>query len=133
MVYEGTTLAVKRIVWILTAPLFIVLAIFLVINAHPVPVDVWIFEEEIRLSWILLATLFAGFLTGATVMWISGSKRRRLGREARFRSSHLEREVIHLKREVDRAKEAVKAVAPRVAAGAGGERTGGLPAVSTGR
>ena len=124
---EGTTLAVKRISWILTAPLFILLAVFLVINAHPVPVDVWIFEEELRLSWVLLATLFTGFLAGATVMWISGSKRRRLGREARFRSSHLEREVIRLKREVERARESGRPAAPAVV------RAGGLPAVSTGR
>lgn len=117
----------KRISWIVTAPLFLLLAVFLVINAHPVTVDVWIFQEELRLSWILLAALFAGFLAGAVVMWISGSKRRRLGREARFRSSHLEREVIRLKREVERAKEVGAA-----ATAAGRERTG-VPAISTGR
>ncbi len=124
----------KRISWILTIPLVLVVLIFSIANRHLVDLDLWPLALSFSLPVfvLMLGTLFVGFLAGGTVAWLSGAKSRQRGRESRFRSNHLEREVIRLKREVERAKESGLS-APPAAPGAASRRTGNLPAVSTGR
>ena len=126
----------KRISWIVTIPLMVVVLVFSIANRQAVDLDLWPLALSFSLPVfvLMLGTLFVGFLAGGTVAWLSGGKHRARGRESRFRSNHLEREVIRLKREVERAKESgAPAAAPGVAPGAATGRTDNLPAVSTGR
>ena len=87
------------------------LVIFSLANRGHVSLDLWPFKESVTLplSWLLLGALFAGLLIGGTIAWLSGAKVRRRARELRFDKTHLEREVIRLKREVERAKGATPA------------------------
>ncbi len=124
----------RRISWIVTLPLMAVVIVLSIFNRAPVTIDLWPLGElpPLPLSFLVLGAIFVGFLAGALVMWISASRGRRRAREAKFRSSHLEREVIRLQREVDRAKQQSP---PAPAAGPRG-RTGegtSVPAVSSGR
>ncbi len=112
----------------------LVALIFSIANRHTVELDLWPLALSFNLPVfvLMLGILFVGFLAGGTVAWLSGAKSRQRGRESRFRSNHLEREVIRLTRDVERAKES-GASAPPAAPGAASRRTGNLPAVSAGR
>lgn len=96
----------RHISWIVTLPLMLALVVFSLANRGEVSLDLWPFNESIALplSWLLLLALFIGLLVGGTVAWLSGAKSRRRARELRFDKAHLEREVIRLRREVERAK-----------------------------
>lgn len=112
----------------------VVVIVFSLANRGAVTVDLWPFDlkEQIPLSWLLLGALFAGFLIGGVVMWLSGAKARHRARDLRFDKAHLEREVIRLRREVERSTERTS----RSAASSADRGTGGkssLPMVSSGR
>ncbi len=99
--------AVKHISWIVTLPLMLV-----------------------------LATLFLGLLIGGVIVWLSGARNRRRARELRFDKTYLEREVIRLKRDVERAKDAAAESSPHVlppSADNGSGRARSLPAAAAGR
>ena len=124
----------RRISWIVTLPLMAVVIVLSIFNRAPVTIDLWPLGEQVTLplSFLVLGGIFVGFLAGALIMWISASRGRRRAREAKFRSSHLEREVIRLQREVDRAKQQTPptpAAGPRGGTGEGAS----VPAVSSGR
>ena len=131
----------KRLSWIVTLPLMLVLVVFSLANRGEVAVDLWPFNQSLvlPLSWLLLGALFVGLLIGGAVAWLSGAKVRRRARELRFDKTHLEREVIRLTREVARAKAAAapessaspSAGALPAAANDGAARS--LPAASAGR
>ena len=125
----------RRISWIVTVPLMLVLVVFSVANRDPVAIDLWPFNLQtppVPLSVLVLGAIFLGFLAGAFIMWISASRGRRRARDAKFRSSHLEREVIRLQREVDRAKQQTPPTPAAGPRGGTGEGTS-VPAVSSGR
>jgi uncharacterized integral membrane protein len=130
--------AVKHISWIVTLPLMLALVIFSLANRARVQLDLWPFSwqhEPIPLSWLLLAALFVGLLIGGGVVWLSGAKNRRRARELRFDKTYLEREVIRLKREVERAQGAAAvssahALPPSANNGSGRARS--LPAATAG-
>ncbi len=127
--------AMRRISWIVTVPLMLVLVVFSVVNRDRVPIDLWPFDLQtvpLPISFLVLGGIFVGFLAGALIMWISASRGRRRAREAKFRSSHLEREVIRLQREVDRAKQQTPPTPAAGPRGGTGEGTS-VPAVSSGR
>ncbi len=98
----------RHISWIVTLPLMLALVVFSLANRGEVSLDLWPFNESVTwpLSWLLLIALFVGLLAGGTVAWLSGAKSRRRARELRFDKAHLEREVIRLRREAERAKSA---------------------------
>lgn len=128
----------KRLSWIITLPLMLALVIFSIANRGAVSLDLWPFREGITLplSWLLLGALFVGLLIGGAVAWLSGAKSRRRARELRFDKAHLEREVIRLKREVERAQGAGapssrQALPP--SAGNGSGRGPSLPSATAGR
>ncbi len=131
----------KHISWIVTLPLMLALVIFSLANRSTlVQLDLWPFnswpdEPTIPLSWLLLATLFLGLLIGGAVVWLSGARNRRRARELRFDKTYLEREVIRLKRDVERAKDAAAASSPHVlppSADNGSGRARSLPAATAG-
>lgn len=129
----------KHISWIVTLPLMLALVVFSLANRGDVSLDLWPFKEStppMPLSWLLLATLFLGLLIGGAVVWLSGAKNRRRARELRFDKAHLEREVIRLKREAERAKDtasasSLAALPPSASNGSGRGRS--LPAATAGR
>jgi uncharacterized integral membrane protein len=130
---------VKHISWIVTLPLMLVVVIFSLANRGDVSLDLWPFKESITLPLFLplLGAMFVGLLIGGAVAWLSGARNRRRARELRFDKSHLEREVIRLKREVERAKGAaappssLHALPPSASNGSGRGRS--LPAATAGR
>jgi uncharacterized integral membrane protein len=101
----------KHLSWIVTLPLMLALVIFSLANRGEVSVDLWPFEESfaLPLSWLMLGSLFVGVFAGGVAAWLSGAKTRRRARELKYDKAHLEREVIRLKREVERAKGADEA------------------------
>lgn len=125
----------RRLSWIVTLPLMLVLVVFSLANRGEVSLDLWPFNESVTLplAWLLLAALFIGLLIGGGVAWLSGAKHRRRARELRFDKTHLERETIRLKREVERLKAAASHGATQAlppAANNGSGRTRSLPAES---
>jgi len=129
---------VRRISWIVTLPLLLALVIFSLANRGEVSLDLWPFKESITLplSWLLLGALFVGLLVGGGVAWLSGARHRRRARELRFDKTHLEREVMRLKREVERTKETAAPTVPHAlppSANNGSGRARSLPAASAGR
>ena len=90
------------------------LVVFSLANRGEASLDLWPFSESITLplSWLLLIALFVGLIVGGTVAWLSGAKSRRRARELRFDKAHLEREVIRLRRDVERAKSAASPSKP---------------------
>jgi len=130
--------AVKHISWIVTLPLMLALVIFSLANRGDVSLDLWPFKESITLplSWLLLVALLVGLLIGGVIAWLSGARNRRRARELRFDKTYLEREVIRLKREVERAKDAAAASSPHAlppSANNGSGRARSLPAATAGR
>lgn len=136
----------KHISWIVTLPLTLVLVVFSLANREPVSVDFWPFgwQQTLPLSWLVLGSLFAGFLIGGVIMWLSGARARHRARDLRFDKTHLEREVIRLKREVERVKgqaaqdtqtpqTPATSRAPAIAARNGQAGASPLPAVPSGR
>ena len=129
--------AVKHISWIVTLPLMLALVIFSLANRGYVSLDLWPFKESITLplSWLLLAALFVGLLIGGVIVWLSGTRNRRRARELRFDKTYLEREVIRLKREVERATSAAAVSSPHAlppSANNGSGRARSLPAATAG-
>jgi uncharacterized integral membrane protein len=104
----------KRLSWIVTLPLMLVVVVFSLANRGPVSLDLWPFKESITLPLFvpLLVAVFIGLVIGGVVAWFSGGKKRRRARDLRFDKAHLEREVIRLNREVERAKSAGSAEPP---------------------
>lgn len=134
--------AVKHISWIVTLPLMLALVIFSLANRGDVSLDLWPFKESITLplSWLLLVALFVGLVIGGVIAWLSGARNRRRARELRFDKTYLEREVIRLKREVERATGATAPSSPHAAqhalppsANNGSGRARSLPAATAGR
>ena len=129
----------RRLSWIVTLPLMLALVVFSLANRGEVSLDLWPFNESITLplAWLLLAALFIGLLIGGGVAWLSGARHRQRARELRFDKTHLERETIRLKREVERLKAATsqgaspgaqQALPPSASNGSGRARS--LPADS---
>jgi len=70
---------VKRFRWPITAPLALILIVFAVNNRHFVDVSLWPLDFIMRLPLFVLVFIgvFAGFLAGAMVAWVSSAQRHR--------------------------------------------------------
>ena len=96
----------KYILWVITLPLVIAVAVFSVANRGLVEISLWPFTSvTLPLYLLLLASLFVGFLLGGLVAYFSAGSLRARAREARYRAEMLERENARLKRDTVRAKE----------------------------
>lgn len=96
----------KRLSWILTLPLLLVVVVFAVTNRQEVTVEfLWPLEYSVpvRLSVAIFISLLAGLLIGGLAAWLSAGQTRRRARRLRRRADELEREVAWLRRERDRA------------------------------
>lgn len=76
----------KRLHWLITAPLALILIVLAVNNRHVVDVSLWPFDFIIRwpLFVFLYIGIFMGFLAGAAVAWTSAVRR---GRRVRRRQA----------------------------------------------
>lgn len=105
----------RRLAWIVTLPLTLVVVIFAVANRNTyVELDLFPFDLNgypVPLLLLVLACLLFGFLCGIVVMWLSAGKARRRARESYYRASNLEREVTYLKRKQHEAAEQAAAKA----------------------
>ncbi len=96
--------------WILTLPLFLIVGAFAVANMESVALDFWPFQltYPVPASFLILGSVFAGFLIGGLVTWASAGRQRRRARAARNRIALLEREVqiLHSEKALAEAKAA---------------------------
>ena len=125
----GPAANVKRLSWILTLPLIIVIVGFTVFNLEPITLDRWPFAlttPPVPLSMALLGGLFFGLLIGGLATWLSAGRMRRRGRRARRRVEELEREVARLRQERERATSATPAAAEGGHAGLPGAAAGAV-------
>jgi uncharacterized integral membrane protein len=92
---------VKRVSWILTIPLAVVIVVFATTNRRWVVVDLWPLELSVDLPLfvLILGCLFVGLIAGSAITWLSAAKSRHGGRKAARRVTELEREVARLDRE----------------------------------
>jgi len=89
----------KRLSWIITLPIMVVVVLFAVANTAPTTINLW------PLPWILepplysivFGGLFVGFLGGGLAAHLSGAKRRRQARAVANKATALAGEVSSLK------------------------------------
>ena len=76
----------KRLRWLFTLPLALILTVFAVNNRHQVDVSLW--PLDFVISWPLFVFVYiggvAGFAAGAVIAWVSAAQRHR---RARWRSA----------------------------------------------
>ncbi len=86
----------KVFFWIVVMPLAVAVIIFSVNNRADVVLDLWPLDMVTRplpVFSVVLAGLFAGFLMGGLMAWISGGKARRRARRERQRADRAERQL----------------------------------------
>ena len=75
----------KRLRWLITVPLALILIVFAVSNRHLVDVSLWPLDFIVR--WPLFIFVYigvvAGFLAGAAIAWASMVQRHRRARQGR--------------------------------------------------
>ncbi len=83
--------------WIILLPVALAVVAFSVVNREPVALDLWPlpFTAETPVFLIVLFSVFAGFVWGGVVAWISAARGRR--RAIARRVAGTEREVEQLK------------------------------------
>ena len=86
----------KVFFWIVVMPLAAAVIVFSVNNRADVVLDLWPLDmvtQPLPVFSVVLAGLFAGFLIGGLVVWISGGKARRCARREGHRADRAEREI----------------------------------------
>ena len=91
----------KRISWIITIPVTILIVVFVLSNRQVVEIDVWPLELSLSgpLYLVMILALILGFVIGAGAMWISAGASRKRARQAERQVRSLNAEVARLKRE----------------------------------
>lgn len=89
----------RLITWIVGLVVAVTAVLFAVSNRAPVSITVWPFPFalDVGLYIIVLASVFAGFLVGALVTWVSQGKHRRKVRRQRSEIRSLEGDVAALR------------------------------------
>ena len=97
---RSAEVALRKLSWVLTIPITLVVVVFTLANRQPVAIDLWPFDlvAEPPLYLLVLLTLLLGFLLGIVVLWLAGGRARDRARRAHYRASDLEREVAWLRR-----------------------------------
>lgn len=85
----------KRLTWLVTLPLAVVIVVFAIYNRASVPVDPWPLGATITLPLylVVLGALIIGFVAGGLVHWLSSGAQRQRVRQARSRIVELEKEL----------------------------------------
>ena len=88
--------------WFVVVPTALAVVAFSVSNRAEVTVDFWPvpFTSEFRVFAVVLASIFAGFVLGGLVAWISGGRRRRRARAMARRAKAAEAEAARLRDKV---------------------------------
>ena len=96
--------------WFVVVPTALAVVAFSVSNRAPVTVDFWPlpFISEFRVFAVVLVSIFAGFVLGGLVAWISGGRRRRRARAMARRAKAAEAEVARLRDQVVDLEEAAE-------------------------
>ena len=98
----------KKLRWLITIPLALILIVFAVNNRHLVDVSLW--PLDFIISWPLFIFVyigvFAGFLAGAVVAWTSAAQRHRRARQRRTDKDLRTAEVLRRKDEAATSKSA---------------------------
>ena len=95
----------KVFFWIVVMPLAAAVIVFSVNNRADVVLDLWPLDmvtQPLPVFSVVLAGLFAGFLIGGLVVWISGGKARRRARREGHRADRAEREIKEAKARLKR-------------------------------
>ncbi len=119
----------KRVSWILTIPLALVLVAFAIANRQSVTVDLWPLQLAVGplpfFAWFLGA-VFVGILAGGMAVWLTGGKVRRRARAAERRARELERDLAHQR--TQRAAASADSVSVDSGPAGGGQPMGSAPA-----
>ena len=94
--FKERTPVSKVFFWIVVMPLAAAVIVFSVNNRADVVLDLWPLDmvtQPLPVFSVVLAGLFAGFLIGGLVVWISGGKARRSARREGHRADRAEREI----------------------------------------
>ena len=105
----------KVFFWIVVMPLAAAVVVFSVNNRADVVLDLWPLDMVTRplpVFSVVLAGLFAGFLIGGLVAWISGGKARRRARREGKRADRAEREIKDAEARLERQQSATAATGP---------------------
>jgi len=75
----------RRLGWIVSIPVIIIVALFAVNNRQGVALNLWPLPWDVSapLFMLTLGAILFGFLFGCLVMWLTGGKHRRRLRETR--------------------------------------------------
>ncbi len=95
----------KVFFWIVVMPLAAAVIVFSVNNRADVVLDLWPLDmvtQPLPVFSVVLAGLFAGFLMGGLVAWISGAKTRRRARAEARRADRAEREIKDVEARLER-------------------------------
>ncbi len=102
---------VRLFSWIIMVAVALAVVAFSVSNRAPVTVDFWPLpfpSREFRVFAVVLVSIFAGFVLGGLVAWISGGKRRRRARAMARRAKAAEAEAARLHDKVAGLEEAAE-------------------------
>ena len=93
--------------WFVVVPTALAVVAFSVSNRAEVVVNFWPlpFTSEFRVFAVVLVSIFAGFILGGLVAWISGGSRRRRARAMARRAKAAEAEVARLRDKMADLKE----------------------------
>ena len=96
--------------WFVIVPAALAVVAFSVSNRAEVVVNFWPlpFTSEFRVFAVVLVSIFAGFVLGGLVAWISGGKRRRRARAMARRAKAAEADVARLSDKVADLEEATE-------------------------
>lgn len=96
--------------WFVVVPTALAVVAFSVSNRAPVTVDFWPlpFTSEFRVFTVVLVSIFAGFVLGGLVAWISAGRRRRRARAMARRAKAAEAEAARLRDRVADLEEAAE-------------------------
>lgn len=96
----------KLVLWLLTAPVGVVVVLFAVSNRGPVTLEMWPlpFKIDVPLFTVGLGGLFLGFLWGAVTSWYSSGGTRKKARDAARSARLAAMEADKVKAETERLK-----------------------------
>ena len=100
--------------WFVVVPAALAVVAFSVSNRADVAVNFWPlpFTSEFRVFAVVLVSIFAGFVLGGLVAWISGGKARRRARREGQRADRAEREIKDVEARLERQQSETESTEP---------------------
>ena len=90
----------RRLSWIITLPVALVVVVFALANRQAVEIKLWPFglTLDLPIFIVVLLSALAGFFIGAMIMWFAAGKYRKRARRANYRITELEQDLRNLER-----------------------------------